>query len=231
MTRHPSNENLETKIIRTAQQLFLEKGFVETSMSDIAATVGINRPTLHYYFRTKDKMFRAVFRNIVSAIIPEVQDIVLQQESPIQERISKVTDAYFRIFTAQPSLPFFLMREMQRDANLLLATISELAQELHLKKIVRSLQKEMESGKLKAVPLPFVFYTFYSLLTFPFLSKPVSAQLILQKGESFDQLLKQWKPYILMHMTNLLSAEKTGGHGMPLRYDRQTDGSQRDRQE
>ena len=44
------HSDLEQQIIKTAQQLFIEKGFVETSMSDIAATVGINRPTLHYYF-------------------------------------------------------------------------------------------------------------------------------------------------------------------------------------
>ena len=48
------NNELEYQIIETAKQLFIEKGFVETSMSDIAAKVGINRPTLHYYFRTKD---------------------------------------------------------------------------------------------------------------------------------------------------------------------------------
>ena len=46
------NNELEHQIIETAKQLFIEKGFAETSMSDIAARVGINRPTLHYYFRT-----------------------------------------------------------------------------------------------------------------------------------------------------------------------------------
>ena len=35
------HSDLEQQIIKTAQQLFIEKGFVETSMSDIAATVGI----------------------------------------------------------------------------------------------------------------------------------------------------------------------------------------------
>lgn len=64
------HSDLEQQIIKTAQQLFIEKGFVETSMSDIAATVGINRPTLHYYFRTKDKMFKAVFGSIVMSLMP-----------------------------------------------------------------------------------------------------------------------------------------------------------------
>ena len=59
------NNHLEQRIIETAQQLFIEKGFTETSMSDIAHTVGINRTTLHYYFRTKDKMFQAVFNKII----------------------------------------------------------------------------------------------------------------------------------------------------------------------
>ena len=54
-------ENIESRIIEAAKQEFIKKGFEQTSMSDIAAVVGINRPTLHYYFRTKDKMFQAVF--------------------------------------------------------------------------------------------------------------------------------------------------------------------------
>lgn len=56
-----NDNNIENKIIETAQQLFVKNGFTDTNMSDIAAAVGINRPTLHYYFRTKDKMFQAVF--------------------------------------------------------------------------------------------------------------------------------------------------------------------------
>ena len=46
-------ENIESRIIEAAKQEFIKKGFEQTSMSDIAAVVGINRPTLHYYFRTK----------------------------------------------------------------------------------------------------------------------------------------------------------------------------------
>ena len=59
MTTTNNNEDLEKKIIEAAKELFIENGFAETSMSDIAAKVCINRPALHYYFRTKDKMFQA----------------------------------------------------------------------------------------------------------------------------------------------------------------------------
>ena len=38
------HSDLEQQIIKTAQQLFIEKGFVETSMSDIAATIRCSKP-------------------------------------------------------------------------------------------------------------------------------------------------------------------------------------------
>ena len=67
------NNILEEKIIAVAKDVFIERGFDGASMSDIAAKVGINRPTLHYYFRTKDKMFEAVFLSIVQSFIPKIQ--------------------------------------------------------------------------------------------------------------------------------------------------------------
>ena len=42
MTTTNNNEDLEKKIIEAAKELFIENGFAETSMSDIAAKVGIN---------------------------------------------------------------------------------------------------------------------------------------------------------------------------------------------
>lgn len=68
-------ENIESRIIEAAKQEFIKKGFEQTSMSDIAAVVGINRPTLHYYFRTKDKMFQAVFASIVAKFLPHIDTI------------------------------------------------------------------------------------------------------------------------------------------------------------
>lgn len=80
MTTTNNNEDLEKKIIEAAKELFIENGFAETSMSDIAAKVGINRPALHYYFRTKDKMFQAVFGNIILSFILNKQTGILKMK-------------------------------------------------------------------------------------------------------------------------------------------------------
>ena len=207
MTESVSNENLETKIIEIAKQQFIENVFAETSMSDIAAKVGINRPGLHYYFRTKERMFQAVFGEIVLFLLPKIQDIVLQKDKPVTERVGGVIDAYFEVFSENPRLPLFVMRESNRDVNHLINTLADLRLERNFLEIARSLQDEMDSGRLKPVPLRFVFFTFYSLLIMPFVMKDLCASLFLEKGESFEEMFARWKPYIVMQMDNLLRVD------------------------
>lgn len=71
MTTTNNNEDLEKKIIEAAKELFIENGFAETSMSDIAAKVGINRPHFTIISERRSKMFQAVFGNIILSLFPK----------------------------------------------------------------------------------------------------------------------------------------------------------------
>lgn len=199
--------DLERQIIETAQQLFIEKGFAGTSMSDIAATVGINRPTLHYYFRTKDKMFKAVFSSIVMSLMPKIHDII-QLDVSFVDRMGMILDEYIELFTKDPYLPKFICGEIQRDVNHLLESAKELQFDTALSLVKDTLLKEMEAGKIKKVPLPMVFLTFYSLLTYPFLVRNLITTLFLDNEEDFTSFLQEWKQHIITELTNLLSNDK-----------------------
>ena len=200
------NNELEQQIIETAKRLFVEKGFVETSMSDIAATVGINRPTLHYYFRTKDRMFQAVFSSIVMSLLPRVREI-MKRDIPFMERVSMLLDEYLVRFIENPYIPKFICEEVQRDVNHLLATAKEMQFEETFAIIKEGLQSEMEAGRLKTVPLHILFLTFYGLLLFPLLSKNLVVTLFLKEDSEFELLLWEWKQYILLHLKNLLCVD------------------------
>lgn len=199
--------DLERQIIETAQQLFIEKGFAGTSMSDIAATIGINRPTLHYYFRTKDKMFKAVFGSIVISLMPKIHDII-KLDIPFVDRMGMVLNEYIELFTKEPYLPKFICGEIQRDVNHLLEAAKELQFEAALSLVKDTLLAEMEAGKIKKVPLPMVFLTFYSLLTYPFLVRNLITTLFLDNEEDFTSFLQEWKQHIITELTNLLSNDK-----------------------
>ena len=197
-------ESMEERILTCAEKLFLEKGFDGTSMSDIALCVGINRPTLHYYFRTKDKMFRAVLARIVLSFVPQVYDIVAGRDKSVAERVSQVIDAYILIFMEKPCLPLFMVREVQRDFDFLVRMLRQEQIDRYAHKIIQALQAEMDEGKLKKVSLRTLFYTFYGLMTFPFLSRRLTESLLLAEGETFADMMEEWKKQVVAQVCALL---------------------------
>lgn len=199
--------NLELRIVDAARELFIERGFAGTSMSDIAAKAGINRPTLHYYFRTKEKMFGAVFGGIVCELVPRLKDIILQADRPIGERVASVVDAYYEVFGANPGLPMFIVREMHRDFDGVARTVVELRLGRYIESVKEGLLGEMDSGRLKSVPIRYLFLTFYSMLVMPFVAANLCRSMMLAEGESFADLLAGWKPYIVDAVERLLTAD------------------------
>ncbi|MCJ8013454.1 TetR/AcrR family transcriptional regulator [Paenibacillus sp. KQZ6P-2] len=53
------------QIRKAAQQLFLEKGFVSSSMDAIAAEAGVSKQTLYSYYSGKEDLLIDVFRRII----------------------------------------------------------------------------------------------------------------------------------------------------------------------
>ena len=196
-------DNMESRIVEAAGQLFVQKGFEETSMSDIAAAVGINRTALHYYFRTKDKMFQAVFGDIIQEFLPKMQ-VIFMEDTPLIEKVERVLDAYFIIFRENPYLPKFILSEVQRDVDHLLSVGRKLHIDQYLRAIEQVLLHEMDEGRLKRVPMPFILVTFFSQLTFPFLAKNLVISLFYNTEEEYQEFLAQWKKQVIAHMRNLL---------------------------
>jgi len=55
------------RIIKEADRLFYERGFDNTSFSEIAETVGISRGNFYHHFRTKDEILAAVIGERLAA--------------------------------------------------------------------------------------------------------------------------------------------------------------------
>lgn len=195
------NNILEEKIIAVAKEVFIEKGFDGASMSDIAARVGINRPTLHYYYRTKDKMFQAVFLSIIQSFIPKIQDVFVDDNKPFSEKIKIVVDTYLEVAKNNPYMPMFVMREINRNAKDFIKAVKPVYMDKFLNQIAIYLQSAMDKGDIKQVPLRIVFNTFYGLMSFPFLSKDL---IFMESDKEFNDLIDEWKPYMVDQMIHLL---------------------------
>ncbi len=205
MDAYTAGGSLEGRIIGVAREVFIEKGYEEASMSDIAARVGINRPTLHYYFRTKDKLFQTVLRGIIESLLPQIQGVILRGGASVEERVGEIVDIYFELLGGTPCMPLFVMREANRDASFLVSAIREFNLE-HLFLGVRdALLAEMDAGRLRRVPCRFVFLTFYGLTIMPFMSKGICNAMFLFEGETFEDMLSKWKANVVGQMAALLT--------------------------
>lgn len=57
-------KNIE-KILLAAEKVFAEQGYAGTKMADIAQQAQLPRSNLHYYFSTKDELYREVLVNLL----------------------------------------------------------------------------------------------------------------------------------------------------------------------
>lgn len=105
------NQNIEKRILWVAERLFLEKGFNGTSTTEIAKNVGCNQALIHYYFRTKEKLFWDVFAPKVEQVV-EYLDAPLDESIDFTERIRNVIDFYFGILELDERLAPFIVNEL-----------------------------------------------------------------------------------------------------------------------
>lgn len=113
---------MEPRIIEAAKRVFVRKGYEAATMSDVAAEVGIGRTALHYYYRTKEILFDAIFGQLLSSLLPNI-DRVLDEKSTMLEKMPVIVDLYMGIVRANPMFPSFVVGELNRDPERLFQTV------------------------------------------------------------------------------------------------------------
>lgn len=73
------------EIIEAALDLFIEAGFADTKLSDVAKRAGIAKGTVYRYFDTKEDLFRAVVRQALAANLSAVEQLAASYEGPLTE--------------------------------------------------------------------------------------------------------------------------------------------------
>lgn len=196
---------MEHKIIEAAKATFLKKGYKDTNMADIAAEVGLTRPAMHYYFRTKERLFQAVFGDILMSFIPQIKES-LSADIPLELKISQIVEAYMSVLEDSPTLPVFIVQEINRDIDNIISialdnNLVELGQS-----VVNVLNCEMKEGRIRKMPLIELGYTFYGLMMVPFLARP-AGQMIFGRDSYSPEFLQEWKENVIRQMVYLLKPQ------------------------
>lgn len=80
-------------LIQTAEGLMRTKGYAAFSYADLAKTVGISKPSIHYHFPAKEDLGTA----IVEAYIAKVREDFERIEAQTDRSVARL-EAFFRMF-------------------------------------------------------------------------------------------------------------------------------------
>lgn len=163
-------DNTEEKILDAATTVFVRKGMDGARMQEIADEAGINKALLHYYFRSKDKLFDAIFGKIIDFAFPKIGQI-LQSDMDFKSKVEQAIDTYIDLLLKYPYLPGFILKEINRDPSVFFKLIMKHG--FNLKPMLNIISDAMDRGEIVCMKPEHLVVNVIGLCVFPFAAKPV----------------------------------------------------------
>ena len=193
-------ENTETEILIAAKEIFQQKGMAGARMQEIADKAKLNKALLHYYYRSKQLLFEAVFKSAFSLLAPQLNK-VLNDDSDLFEKIRKFTENYVSFVIKHPYLPNFVIQELNKNP--------EFVQKLRSEKNFPSIEKfklqvsdAINQGIIKPIEAEQLFINIISLNIFPFIGEPLLMALVNVDKESYNKILENRKTEVAEFIIN-----------------------------
>jgi TetR/AcrR family transcriptional regulator len=192
MTEH--EKQTEEKIFESATDVFIDKGMDGARMQDIANHAGINKSLLHYYYRTKDQLFNAVFEKIAGQMFKKFAP-VLDENLTLEEKIRFFFREHISFLQRNPRLPSFLLNELNRNP----ARIRKLIQSIDVEKLWLTLEKqhkdELKKYNITRETIPQLMSSIAAISVFPFAARGILEGIFNKMGIDFDDYMEQRKEY------------------------------------
>jgi AcrR family transcriptional regulator len=194
------NENTEEQILKAAKNVFQEKGMYGARMQEIADNAGINKSMLHYYYRSKQLLFEAVFKNAFSLLAPQL-NAILNDNSSIEEKIKSFTSNYISFIIKHPYLPGFIIQELNRNQDFILK-LKDNKGFPNLDKFKKQVDDEVEKDIIKPISAEQLFINILALNIFPFVAKPLVMAFTNTDNKSYKKLMEQRKTEVANFIIN-----------------------------
>ena len=195
----------EEQILKVAEEMFLAKGFNATSTSEIARLVGCNQALVHYYYRTKEKLFAQIFIAKVNTMLKSFKNIA-NTELPFMDRIKSYISDYYDFLTKNRMLPFFVLNELLMNTERRKFIRQNLMTNEAFRKIYydfdASVRKAVDEGVIRKIEPLDLLMTIVSMVVFVFMSLPVYCDLLSLSEEERETYLAHKKQEVTELLLN-----------------------------
>jgi AcrR family transcriptional regulator len=189
-----NDKQTEEKIFEAATDVFIEKGMDGARMQDIANHAGINKSLLHYYYRTKDHLFNAVFEKIAGQMFKKFAP-VFDEKLTLEEKIRFFFREHITFMQKNPRLPAFILNEINRNP----ARIKKLIQQIDVNKLWLTLEaqhkEELEKYNITRETIPQLMSSIAAISVFPFAARGILEGIFEKMNINFNDYLEERKKY------------------------------------
>lgn len=186
------NNDRKLQIIKAADKRFARHGFHKTNMDEIARDIRIGKPTLYYYFESKDALYFEVIKWEFENYLESVNKIFINEELTIPKRLEEyfiqkdnVRNDFKLIF--EIIVQFISERTTEPETELLKEYLTK--EEELVKKILNAYYKDKIKAVSKSLPYSIVMISWMIVI-----GKKMSNQLSLDKeflsNEKIQQLVE-----------------------------------------
>ena len=198
----------EEKIIASAEKLFYQKGKAGTSMQDIADDAGINRTLLNYYYRSKDQLFEAVFRQAMSRFVPNLAS-VLGTDIPFKDYVPLMVETIIDTMLENPQIPIFVLQELSSNPKRMPEMIKEMG--IDPAKVVAKMEADSSVFPIANMDPRQIILNLISLCIFPFAAKPVVLDILYNgDNEAYIEAMKVRKVLLPRIIEQTMNQNQSG---------------------
>jgi len=199
MTKEPNTP--ESIILNAAKGIFHRKGMAATRMQEIADEAGINKAMLHYYYRSKQLLFEAVFKSAFSTLAPQLNEII-NADNSLFDKIRNFTQNYISFIVNHPYLPNFIIQELNRNPEFVRKLFSEKMP--NIDKFRKQIENDVKDGLIKPIKAEQLFINILALNVFPFVGAPLIKGFLNLDDDDFLKLMHERKTEVSDFIINAI---------------------------
>jgi len=192
--KQDEESSTELKIFEAARNVFQSKGLEGARMQEIADKAEINKSMLHYYYRSKEKLFEKVYQLSIVKVLPQIVSL-LNEDLPLEQKLRNFVSKYLEVIKANPDIPLFVLHELNKNPtrlkNFMLNEIGK-----KIQPFLNQLKKESEKGNIVDLPPEQIMVNIMSLLIFPFIGRPIFQVIMNMENSEFEQFIEDRLLYL-----------------------------------
>lgn len=135
--------SVEIKILDAAYKLFIQKGFKQTTMDEIAQTLGISKKTLYNYYAGKHQLLAASFELVKTRITAKVEAVLVNKYISFPLKLkSTLTEMATLLGPINPDL----FADLRESAPEVWEDLTQFINESAYKRFYKLLQQGVDEG-------------------------------------------------------------------------------------